>query len=119
MDLTAKTIDEFIAKYPTDVQEKLQKIRQIVHKICPDTGEKIAYGIPTFTYHGNLVHFSAYATHIGFYPGSAPIAAFKDELKGYKTSKGTVRLPLNKPIPYDLIEKITIYAVEHNLENKK
>ncbi len=119
MDLSTKTIDEFISKYPKDVQAILQEIRKTIHDVCPEAGEKIAYGIPTFTYHGNLVHFSAYEKHIGFYPGSAPIAAFAGELKPYKTSKGTVQFPINKPIPYDLIEKMTKYAVERNLEKKK
>ncbi len=119
MDLSVKTIDEFISKYPDETQAILQKIRQIVHEVCPDSSETIAYGIPTFTFHGNLVHFSAYDKHIGFYPGSAPIAAFKDDLKPYETSKGTARFPLDKPIPYDLIKKMTKYAIDRNLEKKK
>lgn len=112
MDQNIKTIDEFIANYPDDTQVILQKIRQTIQDVSPDAKEKISYGIPTFTLNGkNLVHFSAYAKHIGFYPGSAPIKEFKKELSGYKTSKGTVQFPLNKPIPYDLIQKITEYVV--------
>jgi uncharacterized protein YdhG (YjbR/CyaY superfamily) len=114
----AKNIDEFISNYPAGVQEILKKIRQTIREVCPEAGEKIAYGIPTFTFHGNLVHFSAYDRHIGFYPGSAPIAALKDDLQGYETSKGTVRFPLDKPIPYDLIKKMTKLAMERNLEKK-
>lgn len=108
MDQNIKTIDEFIAKYPNDVQAILRKIRQTIKDVAPDAKEKISYGIPTFTLNGkNLVHFSAYAKHIGFYPGSMPIAELSKELVGYKTSKGTIQFPLNKPIPYDLIKKIT------------
>lgn len=118
MDLSLQTIDEFIAKYPKDVQATLQKIRAVIHKAAPDAAEKISYGIPTFVFHGNLVHFSAYDTHIGFYPGSAPIAQFADQLKPYDTSKGTVRFPLDK-VPYDLISDMTKYAVQRNLEKKK
>lgn len=116
---TANSIDEFITQFPTDVQEKLQKIRQTIHETCPEAKEKISYGIPTFTFHGSLVHFSAYEHHIGFYPGAAPIAEFEEQLKPYKTSKGTVQLPLDKPIPYDLITQITKAAMKRNLERKK
>lgn len=120
MNISAsKTIDEFIAKYPEELQAVLQKIRSAIKEVCPEASEKISYGIPTFTYHGNLVHFSAYEKHIGFYPGSAPIAAFADELKPYKTSKGTVQFQLNEPIPYDLVKKMTLYAAELNLSKKK
>ena len=108
----ATTIDEFIAAYPKDTQAILQKLRKVIKEVAPEAGEKIAYGIPTFTLNGkNLVHFSAYDTHIGFYPGSGPIDAFKDELKPYETSKGTVRFPLGQPPPYDLISKMTKFAV--------
>ncbi len=119
MDLSIKTIDEFITKYPADVQKILQKIRQTIQKAAPEATEKISYGIPTFVFHGNLVHFAAYDSHIGFYPGPAPISAFQDELTAYETAKGTIRFPLDKPIPYDLIEKITAYAVERNSVKKK
>ena len=118
MDLSVKNIDEFISRYPKNVQAILQKIRKTVRQVCPDAQEKISYGIPTFTFHGNLVHFSAYASHIGFYPGSSPILALKDDLAGYETSKGTIRFPIDKPIPYDLITKLTKLAVERNLERK-
>ncbi len=119
MNTDIQTIDEFIAQFPTDVQQILEKIRQIIHKAAPDAKEKISYGIPTFTLHGNLIHFSAYKHHIGLYPGAAPIEAFKDLLKDYKTSKGTVQFPLNKPIPYALVEQITLASVERNLQKKK
>jgi uncharacterized protein YdhG (YjbR/CyaY superfamily) len=115
----AKTIDEFIAEYPNDIQTILQQIRETIHKTVPDAKEKISYGIPTFTFHGNLVHFSAYEKHIGFYPGAAPIAEFKDKLKEYETSKGTVRFPIDKPIPLDLIKQMTLAAVERNLGKLK
>ncbi|MCA9332694.1 DUF1801 domain-containing protein [Candidatus Saccharibacteria bacterium] len=118
MNNNARNIDNFIAKYPENVQEKLQSLRRLVKNVCPDAQEKISYGIPTFTFRGNLVHFSAYDKHIGFYPGSAPIAAFQEELQPYKTSKGTVQFPLDAPLPYELIEKITKYAVERNLNKK-
>lgn len=116
MDLNIKTTDDFIAKYPDDVQAILQKIRQTIRDVAPDAKEKISYGIPTFVLNGkNLVHFSAYEKHIGFYPGSAPIKEFEKELTGYKTSKGTIQFPLNQPIPLKLIEKITKHCVDEQL----
>lgn len=111
-------IDEYISNYPSDVQEKLQKIRKIIHEVAPGATEKISYGIPTFTWHGNLCHFAAYAKHIGFYPGSAPIKQFEKELTGYNTSKGTVQFPLNQPIPYDLISKMAKACVKRNTPNQ-
>lgn len=120
MDLDVKTIDNFIAKYPDDVQVILEKIRAVIHEIAPKATEKISYGIPTFELNGqNLVHFSAYEKHIGFYPGAAVIADLADELKTYKTSKGTVQFPINMPIPLDLVQRMTKTATQLNLAKKK
>lgn len=103
-----KNIDEYIDNFPEKTQKILTTIRTMIQKVAPEAKEKIGYGIPTFTLNGkNLVHFAAYEDHIGFYPGSTPISDFARDLEGYKTSKGTVQFPLDKPIPYDLIEKIT------------
>lgn len=119
MNTSIKTVDEFIQNYPPDTQAILQELRRVIHEEAPDATEKIGYGIPTFTLNGNLVHFSAYEHHIGFYPGAAPIVAFADELKPYETSKGTVRFPIEKPLPMDLIRRIVRYRVEQNLQKKK
>lgn len=116
---TAASIDEFISGYPKTVQITLQELREFIHREVPDAQEKISYGIPTFTFHGNLVHFSAYETHIGFYPGAAPIAEFAKELEKYETSKGTVRFPIHKPLPYDLIRKMINSAVKRNTDRIK
>ena len=94
-------------------------MREAIASEAPDAGEKIGYGIPTFTFHGNLVHYAAYDTHIGFYPGAAGIAEFAKELKGYETSKGTVRFPLDKPLPLELVRKITAFRVLQNSAKKK
>lgn len=112
----AKNIDEYIADSPVDVQPLLQKVRTAIRKAAPDAEEAIKYMMPTFVLKGNLIHFAAYNHHIGLYPGSRPIEAFKDELSKYETSKGTVRLPLDKPIPVGLISKITKFCVKRNLE---
>jgi len=112
---TAKNIDEFIMGYPPDVQEILQQLRATIQRNAPDAKETISYGIPTFTLKGNLVHFSAYKKHVGFYPGAEGIAAFAAEFSKYETSKGTVRFPIEQPIPNALIEKVVQYRVQQNL----
>ncbi len=116
---TPKNIDEFIADFPNDVQEILKKLRETILKAAPDAEETIKYGIPTFTLNGNLVHFSAYKTHIGFYPTPSGIEKFKSELSVYDLSKGTIRFPIDKPIPYGLISKIVKFRVRENLEKVK
>jgi uncharacterized protein YdhG (YjbR/CyaY superfamily) len=110
------TIDEYIADFPRDVQPLLEKVRAAIRKAAPNAIEKISYQMPTFAQEGNLIHFAGYNHHIGLYPGSRPIEVFKDELTKYKTSKGTVQLPLDKPIPVGLIGKITKFCVKRNLE---
>jgi len=108
----AATIDEFIAGFPEDVQVILQKIRTTIQKAAPSAKEAINYGIPTFTLNGNLVHFSAFKNHIGFYPTPGALLAFKKELASYKGAKGSVQFPFDKPIPYSLISKIVKYRVK-------
>jgi uncharacterized protein YdhG (YjbR/CyaY superfamily) len=110
------TIDEYIADFPKDVQERLHRVRTAIKKAVPHAEEKIAYGIPTFVLNGNLIHFAGYENHIGLYPGSKPIEEFKDELTKYRLSKGTVQLPLDMPLPVGLIGRITKFCVQRNLE---
>jgi uncharacterized protein YdhG (YjbR/CyaY superfamily) len=109
-----KTIDEHISQFPTDIQKKLQQIRELVHSLAPGATEAISYGIPTFKLNGNLVHFAGYPNHIGFYPGSEAIEVFKKELAGFKTSKGTIQFPLDQPLPMDLIKEITLFRIKMN-----
>lgn len=110
--------DEYIANFSGDTKKKLETIRKTIKEAAPEAGEKIAYGIPTFIFHGNLVHFAGYKTHIGFYPGSAPVKEFKDDLAAYETSKGTVQFPLDKPLPLNLILKIVLFRVKQNSQKK-
>lgn len=111
-----ETIDDYIAGFPQDVQDILEKIRTTIRKAAPDAQETINYQIPTFTLKGNLVHFAAFKKHIGFYPTPSGMEAFKKELSGYEGAKGSVQFPLDKPIPYDLISQIVEYRVKENLE---
>jgi uncharacterized protein YdhG (YjbR/CyaY superfamily) len=115
-DRTApRSIDEYIAGLPHDVQEILEKVRLTIRKAAPDAEETIKYQIPTFTLKGNLVHFAAFKKHIGFYPAPTGIEKFQKELSVYKGAKGSIRFPLDKPIPYDLISKIVKFRVKENL----
>lgn len=117
MQKTQSTIDAYILNYPKPVQAILRKIRLTIRKVAPNATEAMSYGIPTFKLHGNLVHFAAYKKHIGFYPGSAAIRTFLKEIeKKYTWSKGTIQFPLDKPIPYGLVQKITRFRVKVNTE---
>jgi uncharacterized protein YdhG (YjbR/CyaY superfamily) len=114
-----KTIDEYIAGFPEDVQTILQKIRATIAKAAPDAEETIKYQIPTFVLKGNLVHFAAYKSHIGFYPAPAGTEKFQKELTRYKSGKGSVQFPLDEPIPYELIAKIVKFRVKEQAAKKK
>ena len=108
-------ITDYILQFPADVQQKLNALREAILVIVPDATEKIAYGIPTFYVKGNLVHFAAYKSHIGFYPGASGIEVFQSELTQYKLSRGTVQFPLDKPLPMELIQRIVKYRLAENL----
>jgi uncharacterized protein YdhG (YjbR/CyaY superfamily) len=114
-----QTIDEYIKTFPADVQAVLEKIREIIRKAAPDAVEAISYQIPTFKLNGNLVHFAAFKKHIGFYPTSSGIEAFKNELAPYKWAKGSVQFPLDRPIPYELVARIVAFRVKENLKKEK
>ncbi|PJZ65823.1 hypothetical protein CH371_09750 [Leptospira wolffii] len=114
-----KDIDHYISTFPDDVQEILEGLRAFIRKNAPEAKEKISYQIPTFDFYGNLVHFAAYKNHIGFYPGAKAIRVFQEELKGFKTSKGTVQFPIKKPLPLGLIGKIVKFRVKENSESGK
>jgi uncharacterized protein YdhG (YjbR/CyaY superfamily) len=109
---TFKNIDEYFSTIPKDVRTKLQKIRETIHKTAPEAEEAISYNMPAFKQNNVLVYFAAFKNHIGFFPTAKPIEVFKEELKGYKTSRGTIQFPINEKIPLGLISKITKYRVK-------
>ena len=109
-----ETIDEYIAQFPENIRQILNKLRQTIKEMAPEAEEAIRYGIPTFRLNGNLVHFAAYKNHIGFYPASEAIEVFKKDLVKYKTSKGAIQFPIDKPIPLGLVKRIVIFRVERN-----
>lgn len=109
---TPKTIDAYIAGFPAAVQASLQEMRAVIQSAAPEATEAIKYQIPTFVLDGgNLVHFAAFSKHIGFYPTSSGVAAFKDELSGYHHAKGSVQFPLDRPVPMALVRKIVVFRV--------
>lgn len=112
-------IDQYIAGFPAHVQEILEKLRATIREAAPEAKETINYQIPTFCLSGNLVHFAAFKHHIGFYPTPSGIEKFKQELSLYEGAKGSVKFPLDQPIPYDLIREIVRFRVEENLGKAK
>ncbi|WP_313561721.1 iron chaperone [Ruminiclostridium cellobioparum] len=119
MDKDAKpieTVDEYILQFDKDIRQILQQIRQCIKEAAPEAAEKISYGMPTFTLHGNLVHFAAYKKHIGFYPTPSGIEAFKDELSVYKGAKGSVQFPADRPMPFELIGRIVKFRAAENIQ---
>ena len=108
------TIDEYISTFPVDTQVILEKMRQAIQKAAPDAVETISYNIPTFDLNGkHLVFFAGWKHHISLYPTPAGDEAFQQQISHYKRVKSTVQFPLNKPVPYDLVEKIvTLLMVE-------
>ncbi|MBL8024954.1 MAG: DUF1801 domain-containing protein [Fibrobacteres bacterium] len=113
------SIDSYISQFPAATQKLLKQFRAIVSRAAPKATETIAYQIPTFYLNGNLVHFAAYESHIGFYPTPSAIRSFKKELAAYKTSKGAVQFPIDEPLPENLIKKMVRFKVKENMEIKK
>ena len=111
----ANGIDDYVDRFPEQVRQRLTQMRQTIRKAAPKAEEAISYGIPSFKLGGSLVWFAGYKRHIGFYPGSAAVAAFKKELSAYKGAKGSVQFPLDKPLPLALVSRIVKFRVKQNL----
>src|SRR4051812_1446417 len=106
-----KSVDEYISSFPEDIAERLEHIRKVIRSAAPKATEKISYNIPAFEMNGSLVYFGGFAKHIGFFPHAGPIKVFADDLKKYKTTKGTIQFPHDQKIPVTLIKKIVKYRV--------
>ena len=120
MDTSIKDTDTYLSLQPENVQIKLEKLRQIIKAAAPEAEEVISYGMPAFRLNGMLVYFAGFKNHYSFFPGnSSLIAAMAEELKGYKTSKGTIQFELDKPVPVALIKKIVKARVMENLSKLK
>lgn len=113
------SIGEYISMFPKEIRIILQKLRQEILGCAPGIEEKISYQMPSFSLNGRyLVYFAAWKSHIGFYAMPSGTAKFKKELSGYKTSKGTVQFPYDKPIPYGLVKRIVKFRIKENSEKK-
>jgi len=112
---TDHTIDDYIVRFPPDVQEILQQIRTVIHEVAPEAIETISYQMPAFTQQGILVYFAAWKKHIGLYPPVSNDAEFTDELAVYAGPKGNLQFPLDQPMPFDLIRKIVQFRLQENL----
>jgi uncharacterized protein YdhG (YjbR/CyaY superfamily) len=115
---TSKTefhnVDEYIAMFPENVQDKLKELRELIREIAPEAEETISYKMPTFRLNGSLLHFAAYKNHIGLYPTPSGITEFKDELSSYKHAKGSVQFPIDETLPINLIRKMVAFRVKEN-----
>lgn len=117
---TAADIDDYIAAFPPEVQERLADIRALIHESAPDATEAISYAIPTFDLNGkHLVHFAGFAKHIGFYPIPTGMEEFRDEFAAYKTGKGSVQFPYDQPLPTDLIRRVVEFRVGEVLGGRR
>jgi uncharacterized protein YdhG (YjbR/CyaY superfamily) len=115
-----KTVDEYISAAPENARKRLKEIREAVKEVVPGADEVISYNMPAFRFHGILLYFAAHAEHIGFYPGNSTlINVFKDELKDFETSKGTIRFPKDKSLPVNSIKKIVKIRANENMERSK
>ena len=111
-------IDAYIAAFPKSVQGVLQQVRKAIKEAAPEAEETISYNMPAFKLNGNLVWFGAFKNHIGFYPRESAIEKFKNELKDYEVSEaqGTVKFPLDKPLPLNLIKEMVKFRAEENVQ---
>jgi len=108
------SIDEYIAQFPQDVQQILNKLRAVVHESVPEAEEKISYGMPAFFLNGGLVWFAAYKKFIGFYPTTSGMNTFAKEIEAYRGTKSALHFPLDQEMPYELIRKITLARLAEN-----
>jgi len=114
-----QSIDEYIATFPEEIQKILTEIRDTIKVVAPNAEEKISYQMPTFYLNGNLIHFAAFKSHIGIYPTPSGTEAFKKELSRYQGAKGSIKLPIDEPMPMKLISRIVKFRVAENLQKAK
>ena len=116
---TVKSVDEYIAEAPKEVQEKLQELRATIKIAAPDAQERISYGMPYYDYKGRLVYFRPWKKHIGLYIPTPIVEEHKSELEGYETTDATIRFPLDEELPIELIKKLIQARVRENDKKKK
>ena len=111
---TPQTVDDYLATLPEEARATLEKIRKTIKATAPKATEGISYQMPMYKHHGMLVGFAAFKDHCSLFPGAKAIATHKDELKAYKTSKGTIRFPIGKPLPAALVKKLVKTRIAEN-----
>jgi uncharacterized protein YdhG (YjbR/CyaY superfamily) len=111
---TPQTVDDYLAALPEEARATLEKLRKTIKAAAPKATEGISYQMPMYKQNGMLVGFAAFKNHCSFFPGAKPVQTFKDELKAYKTSKGTIQFPVGKPIPAGLVKKIVKSRIAEN-----
>ena len=110
------TVDQYIASFPPGIARKLQQVRKVIRNVAPDAEEIISYNIPGYKYHGILIYFAAFKSHIGMYPIQLVEGTLARQVAKYRTSKGTAQFRYDEPIPFDLIEKIVKQRMKLNTE---
>ena len=116
----AQDVDEYLSLLPEDSRAALEKLRRTIKSVVPDAVEVISYQIPTFKYQGRmLVSYAAFSEHCSFFPGARPIEIHRNELKAYQTSKGTIRFPIDKPLPAALVKKLVKARIAENEAREK
>ena len=119
-NIKIKSVEEYLASIPQDKRTFLEEIRNTIKQIVPEAEEIISYNMPAFSFYGILLYYAAHRDHIGFYPGNAKlITLLSDALKGFETSKGTIKIPFREPLPIDLIKKIAEKRAGENLERNR
>ena len=111
-----ETVDQYIAAFPTDVKKRMQQLRKTIKAAAPKADEMISYQMAGYKYFGMLVYFAAYKNHIGFYPGAGGVLEFYKKLSSFKSAKGSVQFPHDRPIPYEVISKVVKFRVKQNEE---
>lgn len=114
--LNPTNVNDYIALFPPETQLLLEQVRSVIQQAAPEAQEVISYGMPAYKLKGILVYFAGYKNHIGFYPTGKGIESFKKEISGYKSGKGSVQFPLDKPIPLNLIAEMVRFRVIENME---
>ena len=114
--MVPETVDQYIAAFPADVKKRMQQLRKTIKAAAPKAEEVISYQMPGYKYLGMLVYFAAYKNHIGFYPGAGGILEFYKKLSSFKSAKGSVQFPNDRPIPYEVISKVVKFRVKQNEE---
>ncbi|MFK8057793.1 MAG: iron chaperone [Saprospiraceae bacterium] len=113
------SVEAYVADFPVHIQEKLEQLRAMVKAAAPAAEEGITYGMPVYMLHYKLVWFGAYAKHLAFYPEAGPVAKFAEELKPYKTGKGTVQFPFTEDLPLELLAQMVKFKVKENMERAR